>query len=217
MPLPDPQRHLDLLSQLLGSGPVGLVDHENVRDLHHTRLERLDPVARFGHQHQHGRVRHPGHVQLRLAHAHGLDQDPVEPGGIEQIADLAGGGGQAAERAAGGHGADVDALVQGDGFHADAVAEEGAAGERAGGIDRDHRHLEPGGAVGGDEALDQGGLPGPGRAGDADAAGFAEGAVDLGEELFEAGPAVLDHRDRPGQCGGFAGNQLGDQEIEVHG
>ena len=89
-----------------------------------------------------------------------LHEDPVEPGGIEQVAHFAGAGGEPAERAAGGHGADVDALVQGDGFHADAVAEQGAAGEGAGGIDRDDRDSEPGGAVGGDQALDQGGLPG---------------------------------------------------------
>ena len=93
-------------------------------------------------------VGHPGDVELRLADAHRLDEDAVEPGGIEQIADFAGGGGEPAERAAAGHGADVDALVQGDGFHADAVAEQGAAGEGAGRVHRDDGDLEPGRAVG---------------------------------------------------------------------
>jgi hypothetical protein len=40
--------------------------------------------------------------------------------------------------------------------------------------------------------------------------------VDLTEEPLEAGPRVFDHRDRPSQCGGVAGNQLRDQGIDVH-
>ena len=81
--------------------------------------------------------------ELALAHADRLDQDPVEPRRIEQVAHFARGRGQAAEGAAAGHAPDVDALVEGDGFHADAVAQQGAAGERAGGIHRDDADLWP--------------------------------------------------------------------------
>ena len=75
------------------------------------------------------------HVHLVLADAHGLDQHPVEAGGVEQVDRVARGAGEAAHGAAGGHRADEDAGVGVEGLHADAVAQEGAAGERAGGID----------------------------------------------------------------------------------
>jgi hypothetical protein len=41
--------------------------------------------------------------------------------------------------------------------------------------------------------------------------------VDLTEQSLEAGPGIFDHRDRPCQRGGLARQQLGDQEIEIHG
>ena len=214
---PDAERDLDLLAQLVGAGAVGLVDREDVGDLHDARLERLDAVARFGDEHEDGRVGHAGDVELRLADADRLDQDAVEAGGVEQVGHLARAGGEAAERAAAGHRADVDALVQRDGFHADAVAEQGAAGERAGRVHRDDADAKTGGAVGEDEALDQGGLAGARRAGDPDAAGAAERAVDPREQPLESRPAVLDHRDRPRQRGRLAGREVREQKIRIHG
>ena len=100
---PDSQRDLDFLSQLIGSSPICLVYHENVRDLHHTGLQGLDAVARLGHEHQNRGIRHPAHVQLRLTHAHRLDQNAVEARSIEQVADLTRGSGESSERATAGH------------------------------------------------------------------------------------------------------------------
>ncbi len=162
VPPPDAERHLDLVPQLIGARPVGLVHDEDVRGFHDAGLERLDAVARLGHQDQHGRVSHARDVELGLADADRLHHDPVEAGGVEEVGDFTGAGGESAERAAAGHRADVDALVQRDGFHADAVAEEGAAGKRAGRIHRDDTDAEARRAVGEHQALDQGGLPRPG-------------------------------------------------------
>ena len=72
-------------------------------------------------------------------------------------------------------------------------------------------------AIGEDQALDQGGLPRPGRAGDPDATGPAEGAVDPREQPLESRPAVLDHRDRPRQRGRLAGREVREQKIRIHG
>ncbi len=216
VPPPKAQRHLDLLSELLGAGTVGLVDDEQIGHLHHPGLERLDPVARLGHQDEHGDVRHPRDVELGLPHAHGLDQDPVEPRGVEQIAHLPGGGGEPAERPPASHGADVDTLIEGDGFHPDAVAEERAAGERAGGVHGHDGHAEPCLPVGGDQAFHEGRFAGAGRAGDTDAASPAEGAVHVREEALEPGPSILDHRNRSGQGGGLAGLEAREQEVGIH-
>src|SRR5207248_10355567 len=60
--------------------------------------------------------------------------------------DLFGRGGQAAVRAPRGHGADEDVRVEARRFHPDAVPQQRAARERAGGVDRhdaDRESLSP--------------------------------------------------------------------------
>ena len=213
---PDSQGDLDFLSQLIGSSTICLIHHENVRDLHHTGLQGLDAVARLRHQHKNRGIRHPAHVQLRLTHTHGFDQNAVEARSIEQVADLTGGGGESSEGATAGHRADVDTLIERDGFHSDPIAQEGPTGERAGRIDRHDGHLQPGRAVLRHEPFDQSGFPGAGRASDPDATSPAERSVNFTEQTLEAGPCVLDHRDRPSQCGSLARHQLGDKKVEIH-
>src|SRR3989442_11605702 len=66
IPPPDPEHDLDLLSKLVRARPVALVHHVNVRDLHDPGFQRLNPVARFGHQHEHGRLGAARDVELRL-------------------------------------------------------------------------------------------------------------------------------------------------------
>jgi hypothetical protein len=217
VPPPDAQCDFDLLAQLISSRTICLVDHENVCDFHHAGLECLNAVPRLGNQRQHRGVGHPGYIELRLADTDRLDQDAIEAGGVEQITDLARGGGEPAERSAAGHGPDVYAFVQRDGFHPDAIAQECTTGKRAGRIDRHDRHLETGRAVVVDQTLYQGGLACAGWACNANATSPAEQPVNLTEKPLEAGPGVLNHRDRPGQCGGVAGHQLRDQAIDVHG
>ena len=63
---------------------IGLVDDDHVGDLHHAGLQCLDRVARAGHQHEHDRVGVVDDVDLRLPHAHGLDEDVLATGRVEQ-------------------------------------------------------------------------------------------------------------------------------------
>ena len=125
----------------VGHRVVGLVDDDHVGDLHHAGLQRLDRVAGAGHQRQHDRVGVVDDVDLRLADADGLDQDVVLAGRVHHQRHLQGRLGEAAESAPRGHRADEDAGVEEVVGEADAVAEQGAAGEGAGGIDREHRDL----------------------------------------------------------------------------
>ena len=53
----------------VGAGLVGLVDHEDVGDLHDAGLDRLDVVAHAGHQHHDGDLRDAGDFHFVLAHA----------------------------------------------------------------------------------------------------------------------------------------------------
>ena len=59
-----------------------------------------------------------------------LDENPVEPKGVEDIRDFFGRGREAALGAAGRHGADEDAGIEADRFHANAIAQQRAARER---------------------------------------------------------------------------------------
>ena len=125
--------------------------------------------------------------------------------------------GEAAEGAAGGHRADEDARVEEVLGEADPVAEQGAAGEGAGGVDREHRDLALGLAQLRGQRTDQGALADPGRPGEADDPRLAGARVDLAHQLPAGRVVGLDQRDRPrqrplvageeplGERGGFGG------------
>src|ERR1019366_6260952 len=115
---------------------VRFVDHENVGDLHDSGLNGLHIVAHAGNEHDHGNVGQRHDVHFILAHPDGFNHDEVAPAGVEHGGDIGGGAGKSAERAARGHAANVDSRVGVVRLHADAVAENRASAERAGGIDR---------------------------------------------------------------------------------
>ena len=136
MPSWAPSESIDSISATTRSDAlaVGLVDHEDVGDLHDPGLQGLHLVAQAGHQDHQAHVGGPHDLHLVLAHAHGLDQDHVLPRGREHGEHVAGGGGQAAQVAARGHRPDEHAGVEGVGLHADAVAQDGAAAVGRGGV-----------------------------------------------------------------------------------
>ncbi|OLD02406.1 MAG: hypothetical protein AUI99_06075 [Gemmatimonadetes bacterium 13_1_40CM_3_69_22] len=215
---PDPQHHFDLLSQLVGAGTIALVDHVNVGDLHDTRLQRLNAVSRFGDERQHRRLGGARHVQLGLPDAHGLDQDALEPEGLQQVGHLRRRGGEAAVRAAGRHRADEDARIQAGGLHADAVAQQGATGEGTRGIDRHHADPESLRAKLLDQPLGERALARTGRPGNADAPcpALAEAGVHVGQQALEAVALVLDEANRARQRGRLAPFQALDDVLDAH-
>src|ERR1044072_7839195 len=108
-------------------------------------------------------------------------------------------GGCPAGAAPRGQGANVDAGIERDRPHPDPVAEEGAAGERAGGVhgdDRDGPTLPPPRLH---QMLHQGGLARARRAGDPDPPGAGQARTRGGEQLLEAGTPVLNQRNRAGE------------------
>ena len=85
----------------LGGGPlraraVALVDDDDVRHLEQPGLDRLDLVAHLGCLEDDRRVGGRGDLHLALARAHRLEEDDVEPGGVEHGR---GGGGRGREPA----------------------------------------------------------------------------------------------------------------------
>jgi len=146
-------------------------------------------------------------VDLGLADADGLDQHVVLAGRVHRQGDLQRRLGEAAEGAARGHRADEDARVEEVVGEADPVAEQGAAGKGAGGVDREHRDLPLDLAQLGGERADQGALADAGRAGEADDPSPAGSRVDLADELPTGWVVGLDQRDRPRQRPLVAGDE----------
>ena len=96
------------------------------------------------------------------------------------------------------HAADEDAVVAGVRLHPHAVAEDGAAGERAGRIDGDDADGPPGGADGVGQPIDERALARAGRTGDADQIGAAGVGKQIAQQRRARGRFVFDQRDRPG-------------------
>ena len=131
--------------------------------------------------------------------ADGLDQHVLLAGRVHQQHGLQGRLGQAAERAAARHRADVDALVEEVVREPDAVAEQGALGERAGGIDGQHADLALCARACATSDADQRALADAGRAGEAHDPRLARVRIDLAHQLPARGVVVLDQRDAASQ------------------
>ena len=131
------QHSADVGQHRLRAGLVHLVDRDHVRDLHDPRLERLDRVARAGHQHEHHLVSDAEHLHLPLTGAHGLEEDDVLACGVEEQQALQRGLGEAARVPAGAHGADEDTGVEEVAGEPDPVAEKRPLREGARRVDGD--------------------------------------------------------------------------------
>src|SRR4029077_12076087 len=125
---------------------------------------------------------------------------------------------ETALRAARGHGSNEHARIETHRFHADPVAEERAAREGTGGIDRDDRHLETALAIGADQLFGECALPRAGWPGDADAMGAAlsDLPVQRREDALEPIALVLDQTDRTRERRGVAARQPFEHRVESH-
>ncbi len=202
-PVPDSaeiEHLLEVTTRLSGPGPVGLVDHEDVRRLEEPGLVGLDGVTPFRVEHDDRGVGSPGHLHLDLADADRLDEHQGKARRGEHPDGLGHGHGQAAQVSTRRHRADEHAGVEGVVLHADAISENGTTGERRRGVDGEHPQLRhPAGAGGGDEPVHERGLTGTGRARDADGARLFTAAVGQGCRRPAHGPAALDLGQQSGQ------------------
>jgi hypothetical protein len=125
-------------------------------------------------------------LHFRLAGADRLDDHHLEADGVEDVDDASGVQRQAAEVAARGHRADEDLVARAVLVHAQAVAEDGAAADRAGRIDGDDGDAAPALREFADQGVDEGGLAGARRPGDADDVGAAAARRQFGHQFGRA-------------------------------
>src|SRR5438132_4950668 len=193
----------------LGCRMVHFVDRDHVWNLHDPSLERLDRVPGARHQHEHDRVGDFDHLDLALAGAHGLEENEVLAGRVEDEHRLQRRLREPALVAAGSHRADEDLRVEEVVGQADPVAEERSLRERARGVDRDHADGAARLADVADERADQRRLADSGWPGHADRVGLSGLGIELTDDLVGERLGVLDQRDRAGERPPVAGPDAG--------
>ena len=196
-PLRRGQRHVEhgghRGGHLVGAVAVGLVDHVEVGNLHHTSLESLDGIPGFGNQGDDNRVGHAHDAQFGLAHADGLDNYHVVTRGVQRPGDALDDAGQPSGLAAGGDAADENAGVQVVSLHPDAVAKQGAATERAGGVNSHDTHPLVESAQQAGQLVNDGALASAGGAGNADGIGAACTGVHVTHHVCRSRVATFQH------------------------
>jgi hypothetical protein len=198
---------------VVGALLVGLVDGENVGDLQDAGLDGLHVVAQARHLDDDGGVGRPGDVHLGLAGADRLDDDQVKAGGVQHLDGVGGGPGQATQVAPAGHTADENAGVAGQVPHTDAIAENGPAAERTGGVYGDNAHrpgrVQPTKVQ--RQAVDQRALAAARRPGHADDVRPAGVGKQCGQRRLGFGAVVFDEADGPGDSPPLPGQDPFDQ------
>ena len=141
------QHHIDFADEFIRTVKIGLVDGEHIADLQDARLNGLNIVAHTGDQNDHGSVRRPHNVHLGLPDTDGLDKDDIFAERIHDLYRVSSLVRKPAKAAARSHTADKYALVERQVVHTDAVAQDGAAGKGACGVDGDDADSFPAFAV----------------------------------------------------------------------
>ncbi len=183
----------------LRSGVVGFVNHEDIRDLHDARLDGLYVVAHPWNQHHDCHLRHTGDLNFVLTHPHRFDDDEVLAGRVHQRGHIGGSPRQPAGCSARGHGADEDAGVGVMAEHADAVAQDRAAGAPAGGVHRDDGGGASLAAQLARHGIHQRALARARRTGDADHHRVSGARLQLAQHFQRPRIAILDPRGGAGQ------------------
>src|SRR5579871_843834 len=78
LPVAQRQHRFDLALHLFRTGTVGLVDDEDVGDLHNAGFNGLDVVAHAWYQHHNGHISERRYVDFVLSDAHGFNNYEIE-------------------------------------------------------------------------------------------------------------------------------------------
>ena len=185
----------------------------DIGDLQNASLDRLDFVTEPGRRDDDDAVRRLNDIDFVLSDAHRLDDNHVEPGGIQHVDNVEGRPSEPAERAAGGHAADEHPRVARQFQHADTVAEDGATRKRARGIDGDDADSAAAFAKLLGQRANHRRLAAAGHAGQPDHMRAAGMAVQLSQRPLAGGGVRFGKRHHPSDALTLAGPHLGDERI----
>src|ERR1017187_7733805 len=170
----------------VGIEQIGLVNNQDIRNLHQTGFRPLDLVAQLGHEHHDDRVRHFRNLHFILPRAHRLHDHDVETRRIQCMDDLRCRIGYPAMMVARRQAANEHAFVLAVPLHPQAVAQQRSARDRARRINRDDADGLVLSAQIVDEPVDQRTFPYAGRPGDAEDARVARAPVEFRRQRLAA-------------------------------
>ena len=162
------EHRFDFGDGAIGAVTVGLVDDKDVCDFHDAGLQRLHLVSHSWHEHHHRHICSARNLDFVLPDSDRFDRDEIFAGRVEHQGRIRGRARQPAEMTPRRHAANEHAGILRMCLHAHAVAEHGAAAERACGIDGKNANRVSGFAPAHDDAIDQRALARSGRSGHAD-------------------------------------------------
>ena len=117
-----------LLLEAVGAFAIGFIQHKNIGDFHQAGFDVLDFIAEAGDEDDDGAIGQLHDIHFVLPDANRFNKDGVFSSGVEKQSDIGGGASEATKETTRRHGADEDAFILRVALHADAVAENGAAG-----------------------------------------------------------------------------------------
>ena len=189
------QQRFDFGNRAVSAFAIRFVHHENIRDLHHACLHHLHIVTHAGHQHDDRDVGGARDLDLILPDTDRLDRDDMLAGGIEHERGIRRRPRQPAQMAPRRHAANEHAGILRVRLHANAIAEHGAAAERARRIDGNDADGLAGLAPPRDQTIDERAFSRAGRAGDAHEKCVAGFRKYLSHQRSGVIAGVLDERD----------------------
>jgi hypothetical protein len=125
------QRRTEETQRFFCPGLIRLVDGNNIPDLEQAGLDRLNSVAKAGGLYDDYRVGKRGDIGAVLAGADSLDENQRVACRIQQVNEPGGRPSKPPLAAATGHAPDKDTIVRVAIHHANTIAEDRAAGNRA--------------------------------------------------------------------------------------
>src|SRR5690606_2438760 len=181
--------------RVLGAALVELVEHDQLGEVEHVDLLELARGAEGAGHDVHRGVDQVHDLRRPRAAAGGLDAHPVVAQRLEEADAVLQHDGGGRVLAAGGHGAHEDALAA-QRVHADAVAQQRAAGAAAGRVHRDHgdAHLREVGEEAVEQLVGDRALAGAAGTGDADHWRDRTGLGTRDPGLGRSGPLAAQHR-----------------------
>src|SRR5712692_1237672 len=189
------QHGQQLLFKPVRSFAIRFVQNKYVADLHEPGFHVLNVVAKPRHKHYQHAIRQPHDVDFILADADSLDQHVLFSSGVQEQRDFRCRSGQTPEESPRGHRADKRSRITSMPLHSNPIAQNGAPGVRARGINCDHAHLFLLFAVIACQTVNECALPRPWRSGNSREIRLTRVRKEQPKQRLRFGLMVFDRRD----------------------
>ena len=176
---------------------IAFIQDENISDFHQSRFQVLHIVAHARHQHHDGAIGKAHDFDFALPDSYGLDDDHIFSRRVQKQSGIPSRLRETSEESARRHRTNEHARVRGVSLHANAIAQNRAAGKWARRINRNDPNALFFAAIMRCQPVNPRALASPGRAGNSDAVGISGMREKRPQNLFRLRIAIFYGRNRP--------------------